>query len=86
MSSDPETIAVYAHELGYVQKNERLIKLMNFSGSVERTEDPGVAYLIETPRYVPDAVCKTIAASMSIIVIICEMIVSQKNAYSKRSS
>ena len=86
LSSDPETIAVYAHELGYVQKNERLIKLMNFSGSVERTEDPGVAYLIETPRYVPDAVCKTIAVSMSIIVIICEMIVSQKNAYSKKGS
>ena len=24
LSSDPETIAVYAHELGYIQKNERL--------------------------------------------------------------
>ena len=59
---------------------------MNFSGSVERTEDAGVAYLIETPRYVPDAVCKAIAVSMSIIVIICEMIVSQKNAYSKKGS
>ena len=86
LSSDPKTIAVYAHELGYVQKNERLIKLMNFSCSVERTEDAGVAYLIETPRYVPDAVCKAIAVSMSIIVIICEMIVSQKNAYSKKGS
>ena len=77
LSSDPKTIAVYA---------QRLIKLMNFSGSVERTEDAGVAYLIETPRYVPDAVCKAIAVSMSIIVIICEMIVSQKNAYSKKGS
>ena len=41
LSSDPQTIAVYAHELGYVQKNERLIKLMNFSGTAERTEDAG---------------------------------------------
>ena len=86
LSSDPETIAVYAHELGYIQKNERLIKLMNFSGTAERTDDAGVAYLIEAPRYVPDAVCKTIAVSMSIIVIMCEMIMSRKNAYSKKIS
>ena len=85
LSSDPQTIAVYAHELGYVQKNERLIKLMNFSGTAERTEDVSVVYLIEAPRYLPDAVCKTIAVSMSIIVIMCEMIVSKKNAYSKKS-
>ena len=86
LSSDPQTIAVYAHELGYVQKDERLIKLMNFSGTVERTYDAGVAYIITPPRYVPDAVCKTIAMSMSIIVIMCEMIASKKNAYSKKSS
>ena len=86
LSSDPQTIAVYAHELGYVQKNERLIKLMNFSGAAERTEDAGVVYLIEAPRYLPDTVCKTIAVSMSIIVIICEMIGSKKNAHSKKSS
>ncbi len=86
LSSDPQTIAMYAHELGYVQKNERLIKLMNFSGSVERTDDAGIAYLIEPPRYVPDAVCKTIAVSMSIIVIMCEMIAGKKSAYSKKSS
>ena len=86
LSSDPQTIAMYAHELGYVQKNERLIKLMNFSGTAERTEDAGVAYLIETPRYLPDTACKTIAVSMSIIVIMCEMILSKKNAYSKKIS
>ena len=86
LSSDPQTIAVYAHELGYVQKGERLIKLMNFSGAVERTEAAGVAYLIEAPRYVPDAICKTIAVSISIVVIMGEMILSKKNAYSKKSS
>jgi len=86
LSSDPQTIAMYAHELGYVQKNERLIKLMNFSGTAERTEDTGVAYFIEAPRYLPDTACKTIAVSMSIIVIMCEMIVSKKNAHSKKLS
>lgn len=59
---------------------------MNFSSTAERTDDAGVAYLIEAPRYVPDAVCKTIAVSMSIIVIMCEMIMSRKNAYSKKIS
>ena len=86
LSSDPQTIAVYAHELGYVQKNERLIKLMNFSGTAERIEYAVFSYQIEAPRYLPDAVCKTIAVSMSIIVIMCEIIVSKKNAYSKKSS
>ena len=86
LSSDPQTIAVYAHDLGYVHKGERLIKLMNFSGAPEYTDNAGVLYLIEPPRFLPDAVCKTIAISVGIIVILCEMIASRKNAYSKEES
>lgn len=86
LSSDPETIAVYAHELGYVHNNERLIKLMNFSGTAEHTENAGGVYVIEAPQYLSDNVCKTIAVSMGIIVILCEMLVSRKNAYSKSKS
>ncbi|MGP1489960.1 MAG: FtsB family cell division protein [Treponema sp.] len=83
LSSDPQTIAVYAHDLGYVHKGEGLIKLMNFSGTTEYTDDAGVLYLIESPRFLPDAICKTIAISVGIIVILCEMIVSKKHAHSK---
>jgi len=83
LSSDSQTIAAYAHELGYIRKDEYLIKLMNFSGATEHTEDAGVVYLIEEPRYLADNICKTIAVLVSVIVILCEMIVSKKNAYSK---
>ena len=86
LSSDPQTIAVYAHELGYIHKDEKLIKLMNFSGTAEHTEDAGVAYLIEAPRFLSDNVCKTIAVFVGVMVILCEMIVSSKNAYSKGKS
>ena len=86
LSSDPKTIAAYAHELGYVHKDEGLIKLMNFSGAAERTEDAGLVYQIEAPRFLPDAACKTIAVSIGIIAVLCEMIVSKKKAYSKERS
>lgn len=86
LSSDPETIAVYAHELGYVHKNERLVKLMNFSGAAEYIQDAGVVYLIESPHFLSDNVCKTIAVSVGIIVILCEMIIGRKYAYSKTKS
>ena len=86
LSSDPQTIAVYAHDLGYIHKNEGLIKLMNFSGASGYTDDAGVVYLIEAPRFLPDTVCKTIAVFVGVIVIFCEMIMSQKHAYSKETS
>jgi len=86
LSADPQTIAVYAHELGYVRKDERLIKLMHFSGTAEYTEDAGVVYFIDAPRYIPDTVCKTIAVFVGIIVILCEMIITGKNASSKEKS
>ena len=86
LSSDPQTIAVYAHDLGYIHKNERLIKLMNFSGAAGYTDDAGVVYLIEAPRFLPDTVCKTIAVFVGLIVILGEMIMSQKHAYSKEKS
>lgn len=81
LSSDPQTISAYAHELGYVKENERLIKLMNFSGAVEYTENAGTPYLVQEPHYLPDAVCKTIAISISIIVLMCEVVVGKKYAY-----
>lgn len=81
LSSDPQTISAYAHELGYVKENERLIKLMNFSGAVGYTEDAGCPYIIRKPHYLPDTACKMLALSASIIVIICEMIVGKKNAH-----
>ncbi len=75
LSSDPETIAVYARELGYVHKNEGLIKLLHFSGSIERHEDAGSLYSIENPKFLSDNLCKSIAFLICLIVLVCEMFV-----------
>ena len=78
LSSDPETIAVYAHELGYVHENERLIKLLHFSGEVEKVENPGSVYTVEAPRFLSDSLCKAIALFMGLIVVLCEMATFKK--------
>ncbi|MGP1577006.1 MAG: septum formation initiator family protein [Treponema sp.] len=83
LSSDPETIAVYAHELGYVHENERLIKLLHFSGEVEKVENPGAVYTIEAPRFLSDNICKSIALSVGLIVVLCEILIGRRYAYFK---
>ncbi len=87
LSSDPDTIAVYAHELGYVYKDEGLIKLMHFSGAVEPKEEAGDIYSIEKPRFLSDALCKGIALCAGLLVVACELlIIGRKDAYSEKRS
>ncbi len=60
LSSDPDTIAVYAHELGYVADSERLIKLADFTGGIAREYNPGFALKAATPASVPEWICKAL--------------------------
>jgi len=60
LSADPETIAVYAHELGFVAENERLIKLADFTGGIERDYNPGTALKARIPESVPEWLCKAL--------------------------
>lgn len=72
LSSDPDTIAVYAHELGYVAEGERLIKLADFTGGIDRNFSPGVPLKTNRPTTVPEWVCKSIgilAALLSFLLL-----------------
>ncbi len=60
LSSDPDTISVYAHELGLVGEGERLIKLAGFSGGIDRKLFPGTAIEVRKPRYFPEWGCKLV--------------------------
>lgn len=60
LSSDPDTIAMYAHELGYVAENERLIKLADFTGGIEREYSPGNVMKAVMPETVPEWLCKAL--------------------------
>lgn len=86
LTYNPETIAVYAHELGYIYDNEGIIKLVNFNASFGKELNSGAILQIEKPYYLSDHICKTIAASLGIIVILFEMLVAKKDGYFKKRS
>ncbi len=58
LSSDADTISVYAHELGYVREGERLIKLAGFSGGIDRKLVPGTVVTARIPSSLPEWICK----------------------------
>lgn len=58
LSSDADTISVYAHELGYVREGERLIRLAGFSGGIDRKLVPGTAVTARVPSSLPEWLCK----------------------------
>jgi len=86
LTYDPETIAIYAHELGYIYDNEGIIKLVNFNSGFGKDLNPGTILKIETPYFLSDYICKTIAASLGIIVIIFQMLAVRKDGYFKKRS
>jgi hypothetical protein len=60
LTSDPDTISVYAHELGYVASGERLIKLAGFSGGIDRALISGTAVAAVRPTALPEWLCKLV--------------------------
>lgn len=60
LTSDPDTIVVYAHELGYIREGEQLIKLAGFNGGIDRNLVAGNAMVSATPGYLPEWICKLI--------------------------
>ena len=86
LTYDPETIAIYAHELGYIYDNEGMIKLVNFNSGFGKALNPGTILKIETPYFLSDYLCKTIAASLGIIAIIFQMLAVRKDGYFKKRS
>ncbi len=63
LTADPDTIAVYAHELGFVSDGERLIKLAGFSGGIDRKLFPGTPVSVEPPVFLPEWICKLFGIS-----------------------
>lgn len=70
LSSDPDTIAVYAHELGYIRDQERLIKLADFTGGIDRNYSPGQALKTVQPSYLSEWICKTIGLLSGLLAFI----------------
>ncbi len=60
LSSDPDTITVYAHELGFVHEGEQLIKLAGFSGGIDRNLVAGSPVVLKKPHALPEWICKLV--------------------------
>ena len=58
LTADPDTIAVYAHELGFVSEGEGLIRLAGFSGGIDRKLFAGAPVTVEPPVFLPEWACK----------------------------
>lgn len=58
LSSDRDTISIYAHELGYISEGEKLIKLAGFSGGIDRNLVAGNAISQNKPKFLPEWLCK----------------------------
>lgn len=86
LASDPDTIAVHAHELGYVHQGEGLIKLLHFSGLGEQRDNAGEVYAIQQPQSLSDTLCKSIAVFIAAIVLVFEIVIGQGYAYFKKRS
>ena len=63
LTADADTIAVYAHELGFVSEGERLIKLAGFSGGVDRKLSAGFPVKVNPPVFLPEWICKVFGLS-----------------------
>lgn len=59
LSADPDTISVYAHELGFVAEGERLVKLAGFTGGIDRNLAAGNPVTPVRPEFLPEWICKT---------------------------
>lgn len=81
LSADPDTISVYAHELGLICEGERLIKLAGFSGGINRKLIAGSAIEVNRPRYFPEWGCKLIGCLAYFIASIALSLVSGENRY-----
>ena len=84
LTYNPETIAIYAHELGYIYEDEGIIKLVNFNSGFDKTISPGTALNLIEPHFLSDYVCKTIALSFGLFAVIFEMFLVKRNGYSKK--
>ncbi|HPO03799.1 MAG TPA: septum formation initiator family protein [Treponemataceae bacterium] len=69
LSANPDTIAVYAHELGYIAEGERLIKLSGFIGGIDRNLHPGTLITRVKPIFLEDWICKTAGIATGLMAL-----------------
>jgi len=81
LTSDPDTISVYAHELGYIHEGEQLIKLADFNGGINRSMVPGKPIESRPPVFLPEWICKAVGVLFAALAFFCIEFVFRKHSH-----
>jgi len=84
LTSDEDTIRVFAHDLGYVSENEGIIKLTSFKPDVLDDVKYGSAVEIRKSAFISDTLCKKFACLMGLISLIIEMLILKSYDHKER--
>lgn len=74
LTADAQTIEVFAHDLGYIRDNERIIKLTGFSSGFHNNFNHGTLMPLKESVFISDYLCKTLSFSLGILAAIIELI------------
>jgi cell division protein FtsB len=58
LQSDPDVIAAYARKLGYVNEDEKLVKISGLAAKETQIFDPGTVIKHTPVKYIPEWCCK----------------------------
>ena len=81
LTSDEETIKIFAHDLGYVAEGETIVKLPSFKPDVLSDINYGTALEIHRPSFISDSLCKKFATLMGLIAFIIEVLIARSYDY-----
>ena len=75
LTSDEQTIKIFAHDLGYINEGEGIIKLTSLTADPLRDMGCGDAITIHRPTFISDSLCKRFAFLMGLVSLIIEILV-----------
>jgi cell division protein FtsB len=81
---DPEVIASYAKKLGYIEENEKIIRLRGLNPPMDYIPETGTPVLIKEVEYVPEWVCKTSGIVMFLFSLLLVSMHSLREKLHKR--
>lgn len=84
LTSDEETIRIFAHDLGYVSENEGIIKLTSFKPDVLGEVRYGSAVKLHKSAFISDVLCKKFACLMGLVSFIIEMLILKSYDHRER--
>jgi len=81
LTSDEETIRIFAHDLGYVAEGETIVKLPSFKPDVLSDINYGTALEVRRSSFISDSLCKKFATLMGLIAFIIEVLIAKSYDY-----